>query len=701
MKTLKMKDKRWGNKYVNVRTPFLMEADSPDANHAAGLTEEKTMTPKDKTVIEFSNIEKQEEYVKRQEAHGDTSLGLFVAESFLRGIRDLGYRNPAWALAEMVDNAIQAGAKRVSTMFKTVDDQEAVDQLAVVDDGVGMIPLMIKYAVKWGGTDRADNRAGFGRYGYGLPSAAVSMAVCYTVYSKTKEDEWHAVTVDLDEVSKVAPDTHKMDALIQPRPKSPPAWVFEESGSSIADFESGTVVVLENLDRLKLKQGWKKVKQLSDKLKTQFGTIYRHWVTNVTLQVAGVTVEPVDPLFQMPDGRFYDESLVTAQRIEPDNSIIEVETSDKKKKGLVTIKASLLPPDFQTEYEMVGGDKKVKVKNKGREEVMKKNHGLSILREGRLIAVVKPRSVKNWGVFDRNVQIEIDFEATLDEYFGITTSKQQIEIDEQMWTKLESVGKNGGNLIRLIADMRKEFMNQSNKRREALEKTPEGSIRPAEKALVDSWKIANNKALFPTTSKQLEQAAQNLTLFVNKEVELKGLDEKTVREELEKDAELRGWVIEFEELQDGTFYSPKRLGKQKRLVISTSHPFYSRVYEPSKTDAQQGLQVLLGVLADAELDANDEQELFYRSARLHWSDRLRAALTLLRSDDKLTASQEGELEKQEMETEKEIDKLKRQLDEARERSDKMKSDEQFLAKQEREIEELEQKLYETKKRGVA
>ena len=39
---------------------------------------------------------------------------------------------------------------------------------------IGMVPEMIRAAVVWGGTDRHDSRDLYGRYGYGLPSSAVS-----------------------------------------------------------------------------------------------------------------------------------------------------------------------------------------------------------------------------------------------------------------------------------------------------------------------------------------------------------------------------------------------------------------------------------------------------------------------------------------------------------------------------------------------
>ena len=38
-----------------------------------------------------------------------------------------------------------------------------------MDNGHGMKPEMLPYAIAWGGTHRFNNRRGFGRYGFGLP----------------------------------------------------------------------------------------------------------------------------------------------------------------------------------------------------------------------------------------------------------------------------------------------------------------------------------------------------------------------------------------------------------------------------------------------------------------------------------------------------------------------------------------------------
>src|SRR5687767_3968012 len=131
----------------------------------------------DANVMTLESTDRQKKYVEEQEAKGG-GLGVVFADAFLRGMRDIGYKNPAWAFCEMIDNSVQAGATHVLVRFgfdQGNTNEAKPDMLAVVDNGVGMIPKMISYAVRWGGTDREDDRTGFGRYGYGLPSSAVSM----------------------------------------------------------------------------------------------------------------------------------------------------------------------------------------------------------------------------------------------------------------------------------------------------------------------------------------------------------------------------------------------------------------------------------------------------------------------------------------------------------------------------------------------
>ncbi len=569
--------------------------------------------------------ERQRRYVDAQKARG-TSVGIVFADAFLRGIRDLGYKSPAWSLAELIDNSIQATATDVSVLFgyKPENSSQAKpDYLAVVDNGAGMIPEMITYAVMWGGTDREDDRTGFGRYGYGLPSAAVSLAKRYTVYAKAAGSRWHGVTVDIEQLADAAHDQAKTEKLLTARPATLPTWI----GSNVSELASGTVIVLEDLDRLRRLQGWITVKSLEQKLLQLFGTIYRHWIPSRRISVNGVGVEPVDPLFQMEHARYYDENTIRANRV--DARAFEVETADGRH-GVVTIRASVLPPNFQltNPKDYRPGSKLLR----GRWDVMRSYNGLMVCREGRQVDCISPRWTK-FQNYDANIKIEINFDPVLDEFFGITTSKQQIVIDDEMWEKLENPGQNGGDLRALVKSMRAEF-EEMQKALEAQYENLAGKEEPRPSATAMEASEKFTRTTPPLSSTKVQEAERNLQQVAADIAEVTGKPEAKVIEEVTEQTKRRRWEIEFRAVEEGPFYQPKAIGEQKRVILNTAHPFYTKIYSAAP-ETRAALEVLLFVLADAELRAEGERETFYKAARQTWSERLRYALESLKPDASL------------------------------------------------------------------
>jgi hypothetical protein len=569
--------------------------------------------------IEMETTQRQRKYVEAQKKRGD-GIGLVFQDAFIRGMRDIGYKNNAWALAELLDNAVQAGASTIGVQFgfDSGNKSEAKpDMLAVIDNGVGMIAEMIGYAVRWGGTDRENSRDGFGRYGYGMPSSCVSMCERYTVYSKVAGGDWNCVTVDIHELAKVASDLAATGKMLQPKPSSPPSWV----GGAIealdtGKMESGTVIVLENLDRL----DWKTTKVMDAKLKELFGVIYRHWIPSPRIMVNGVDVQPVDPLFLLENGKFHDETSVRAERV--DTRSFEVETS-RGTKGKVTIRASYLPPTFQRPEPSAGRGKVNK-----RFAIMKEYNGILICRDGRQIDCVSPRYTKVQN-YDYNVKVEVDFDPELDEFFGITTSKQQIVPAEEMWDKLW----NAGRVKDLYADMRKRYLAEVDDLKGKEQCTGEANTsRASEEAMAATEKF--NVRPIVASDKKKAEGRKNLEQAVIKAAEKTGKAKKDIQSELEKRAAIRRFEVEFQAIPEGPFYRPYRLGEQKRLIINTQHPFFGKVYAVTP-QISSALEVLLLVMAEAELEAEGDAETFYKSARNLWSERLRHALDVLRPDDEV------------------------------------------------------------------
>lgn len=569
--------------------------------------------------IELETTQRQRKYVAEQKIRGE-GIGLVFQDAFLRGMRDIGYKSNGWALAELLDNGLQAGATTIAVQFGFHPNNKSKakpDTIAIVDNGVGMIPEMIGYAVRWGGTDRENSREGFGRYGYGLPSACVSLAERYTVYSKIDGGEWHSVTVDIHELAKVASDIPATTAMLQPRIAAPPDWVAGDVTSlDPATLESGTVVVLESLDRL----DWKTADKLDAKFKELFGVIYRHWIPSPKIVVNGAEVSPVDPLFLMEAGRFYDETPVMSHRV--DARTFEVVTS-RGTKGKVSIRAAYLHPTFQTrDLAKARGQKN----NNRRYSIMKEYNGLLICRDGRQIDCIQPKFTK-FQNNDTNVKVEVDFDPELDEFFGITTSKQQIVLHEDMWERLVQVGR----LHDVIRDIRKRFEADTD-RLKAAEKAVAHAEKPraSEEAMAATEKF-RAKPNTPSDKKKAE-GRKNLEQAATRASEKTGKPQKEIAENLARRAETRKFEVEFQAIPEGPFYRPVRLGEQKRLIINTQHPFYSKVYDVSPQVASS-LEVLLLVLAEGELEAEGDAEIFYKSSRSAWSDRLRHALDVLRTDD--------------------------------------------------------------------
>lgn len=577
-------------------------------------------------------------YVAKQKARPG-ALGLVFVEAFIRGMREIGYKNPAWALAELVDNSFQAGATTVDIRFDGADltkDRSKPDQIAIVDNGIGMISGMLGHAVRWGGTHRENDRKGFGRYGYGLPSAAVSLARRYSVYARTAREDWHVVTLDLEVMAGAAGRGESLEEMLQAKPAKLPAWLLKGGSIDLNTLESGTVVVLEDPDRLQSQAGWVTAKSLQLKLLQHFGVIYRHWLKDKTIVVAGEKTGIVDPLFLLPRARYADETSVRAKSVK--TSAFEMESSAGK--GSVRIRAAVLPPNFQLSDPKEYGVKGAATNR--RFDIMKAYNGILVCRAGRQIDVVTPEWTK-FQNYDFNVKIEIDFDPSLDEFFGLTTSKQQIVIDDRMWEKLKQTGKTSGGLQDLVKDIRKELDDMRAELKAARSKSANKSRPRASAAAMQSAQKFKSRSSTPTPQKTAE-AATALAEYAEEKARESGQPIEDVKVQVAQEVAARPFDVEFIAQDEGPIYRTKRLGEQKRLLINTAHPFYEKIYEVSG-EAKAGLEVFLFVMADAELDAEGEREQFYRSERSVWSQELRHALEELVSDEDLKDRASAESEK--------------------------------------------------------
>ena len=95
-------------------------------------------------------------------------------------MRDNGYKNAAYAVAELIDNSIQAGASTVELLCVETEEQlvqrrrRRIKQIAVLDNGSGMDSDRLRTALQFGNGAYLNARTVLGRFGMGLPSASIS-----------------------------------------------------------------------------------------------------------------------------------------------------------------------------------------------------------------------------------------------------------------------------------------------------------------------------------------------------------------------------------------------------------------------------------------------------------------------------------------------------------------------------------------------
>lgn len=332
---------------------------------------------------------------------------LVVASNFIRAVRDSGYLSMSTALAELVDNALQASASEV-TITITRAETNGLPEITVEDNGVGMTQTELEHCLRFGGSSRFEARQSFGRFGMGLPAASLSQARRVEVTSwRDNGSEW-AVTLDVDAI--VAGSEPALIARRGP-----------ESGSA-----SGCRVRWMECDRIE----YQRLAWLERLLHRDLGRMYRRFLNSeFRMTINGTRVKAVDPTLQSSE-----IEGATGQRAF-DDLVYELATADGGTSA-VTVRFIMLPVHSWHSLDNVT-KRRIGIVGGG---------GVSILRAGREIAsgwhLMGGKRREN---YDDWWRCEIEFDPTLDEHFGITINKQGIRpsaaLREALEPELEAVAR--------------------------------------------------------------------------------------------------------------------------------------------------------------------------------------------------------------------------------------------------------------------
>ncbi len=252
-------------------------------------------------------------------------LALVNPAAAVRALRDAHYDSTGKAIAELIDNSIDAGATRVELLIEeqqqlvTRRRRWRVHRLAVVDNGSGMDEQTLVEALRIGGRLGAQPVTAIGKYGMGLPTASASQCLLAEVWT-WQESIDRPLHSRLDVAGII-----DGKVMAQPQPDTlplPVAWRSQISEAGL-DARSGTLVVWSDFGDRVLGAAQTLFRQVEEEI----GRTYRHFINegDVSIRMARfrgaatedeTEVRPNDPLFLMPHSAtpapWHDEPMFQA-----------------------------------------------------------------------------------------------------------------------------------------------------------------------------------------------------------------------------------------------------------------------------------------------------------------------------------------------------------------------------------------------------
>ncbi|MEZ8462814.1 MULTISPECIES: ATP-binding protein [Vibrio] len=359
------------------------------------------------------------------------------AETVIESLRDNGYNNTAYALAELIDNSLQATATRVEVGF--IEEQLAarknytVSEISLWDNGIGMDIDTLRVAMQFGGGTHKKDTGGMGKFGMGLPNSSISQCKRVEVWSWKNGSEPHFTYLDVDEMK-----TGQLEDVPVPQAKPIPAKY--EKAFFTKRPESGTLIIWSKLDRL----SWKTGKSIYRHCEHLVGRMYRNFISDDNIKIESITYRKSgddrldvydketfkanDPMYlkkqtSLPElpGNYKGEAFFEKM----DEEVISVEYIDEKgepKRDDVTVTTSMVKKNISNRIlkETTG-----KLGGTSWGKHCSKNVGVSIVRANRELVLrdsfLTSALRESKGRF---VGIEVSFPPTLDAVFGVTNNKQ-------------------------------------------------------------------------------------------------------------------------------------------------------------------------------------------------------------------------------------------------------------------------------------
>ena len=356
-------------------------------------------------------------------------MEIVPAHLAVKAMRDNGYKNAAYAIAELMDNSIQAAATKVELLcmekveFVNQRNRSQIYKIGVLDNGKGMDEKVLRMSLQFGNGMNLDEAAqtGMGKFGMGLPASSVSQARKVEVWTWQHGVESAIYSyLDIDQITK----QFQKEVPEPVAKKVPKEWLKVGSGFGA----SGTLVVWSTIDRCI----WKTGKAVIDNSEFVIGRMYRKFLSSGKVEIRMAT---------------FDWENVAAGPMNERNAVANDPLY------LITPSSTDAPYDREAMFEpwpsKDGYEHVIVVRFRGRDHNVyirtsmakksareggtagsraygrhaQRNMGVSVVRARRELEL-DPNWAMQGDPRERWWGVEVEFSPGLDELFGVTNNKQ-------------------------------------------------------------------------------------------------------------------------------------------------------------------------------------------------------------------------------------------------------------------------------------
>ena len=426
-------------------------------------------------------------------------------------------------------------------------------------------------------------------------------------------------------------------------------------------FDRGTVVVWVEPDRLT----YRTAASLKEHMLDDFGVMYRYLLRDFDLQVAGVKVEAVDPLFLEAGARYYMlEEQGGAQKIVERSLAVklyrddganglhlqkldakELEkikaakgTSDGKLVAVGTIyyRVARLPLGFAVDASARAGLSRW-IRSQSSALRSARRAGACRLCEeaarsrpltcspGRRVTpppdLATGRSSRATPITGASKCASVP---ELDDVFGITNDKQRVRPIEDFWRLLHE------EEVDELLNREQSWQHQEREARTKARRKPQPSPEPTPAELSAAAVDTIVGRPTPIPDHELPKVREKFEEAVAQQSQITGKSLEEAAAVIAEEGKHRPYRTEYFEDPYAPFYRPEwGVGGQIVVWVNRKHPFYDALYTASMGKlAQEGLSLLLIALAKGELKATDPTaKLWYEEQRTKvWSSFLGTAM---------------------------------------------------------------------------